>query len=238
MCTMAAMTYEGRTFLFKNFDYRSTPTGWVNFHGFEDDLEHFALVDHAQQGLNSGLNCEGLALQISRSRAEDPTPERVELRTILNAEVLATCSTVAQALAHIETYVGAHPEMLGGNVLLGGRDGICVIEYSGGRCQSQTEKEGFLARANHSVFGLIDNARGGSQERYEAMAAFTEETFSGLGDLETEAVMGRCRDRLREPPILQDATRSSFVMDVGAKRVDWLVGSGQWQTFEFSETVK
>ena len=50
--------------------------------------------------------------------------------------------------------------------------------------------------------------------------------------------MGRCKDRLREPRVLQDATRSSFVMDVGAKGVDWLVGSGQWQTFEFNETAK
>ena len=89
MCTIAAMARGSRTIMLKNFDYKATPTGWVWFHGFDGQHAHFALVDHAQQGLNSGLNCKGLGLQISRSRADAPTPERSELRTVLNAEVLA-----------------------------------------------------------------------------------------------------------------------------------------------------
>lgn len=234
MCTMAAMIRGGRTVLLKNFDYRATPTGWVHFHGFDGDREHFALVDHLQQGLNSGLNVSGLALQISRSRADDPTPERSELRTVLNAEVLATCADVAQAVSHIEAYAANHPEMLGGNVMLGDGKRISVTEYFGGRFRSECTDDGTFVRANHSVFGLIDNVREGSLRRHEAMAGFVEATCARLEDLNTEAVIARCRERLREPPILQPATRSSFVIDVASRRVDWLVGSGRWQTFRFS----
>ena len=86
MCTIGAVTQNSRTFLLKNFDYPPAPTGWAFFDTFDGGYPHFALVDHDQQGLNSGLNARGLALQISRSKClTNATPEREELRTVLNA---------------------------------------------------------------------------------------------------------------------------------------------------------
>ena len=88
MCTIAAMIHGQKVFMLKNFDYRATPTGWVQFETFDGGHSHFALVDHAQQGLNSGLNAAGLGLEISRSGCDDPTPERDEVRTVLNGGLL------------------------------------------------------------------------------------------------------------------------------------------------------
>tara|TARA_B100001123_G_scaffold425390_1_gene538177 strand:- start:3984 stop:4292 length:309 start_codon:yes stop_codon:yes gene_type:complete len=102
--------------------------------------------------VNSGLNEHGLALQISQSGRRAPTPEREELRTALNAEVLARCNTVEQAVEELETYAREHPAMLGGNVMLGDSRSISVTEYCGGNAQSEILEEGVVIRANHSVF--------------------------------------------------------------------------------------
>ena len=100
MCTIGAVIQNGRTYLLKNFDYAPTPTGWAFFEG--PGISHFALVDHDQQGVNSGFNASGLVLQISRSKClADVTPEREESRTVLNGAVLADCAAVAEAVAKI-----------------------------------------------------------------------------------------------------------------------------------------
>ena len=48
-------------------------------------------------------------------------------------------------------------------------------------------------------------------------------------------LFARCRAVLRQEPILNENTRSSFVVDVEVGRVDYLVGamggSGKWRTF-------
>ena len=101
MCTMGAVIQNGRTYLLKNFDYAPTPTGWAFFEG--PGIPHFALVDHDQQGVNSGLNAHGLALQISRSEClAVATPEAQESPTVLNGSVLSECAAVAEAAAKIE----------------------------------------------------------------------------------------------------------------------------------------
>ena len=93
MCTIGAGIQHGRTYLLKNFDYAPTPTGWAFFEG--PGIPHFALVDHDQQGVNSGFNASGLALQISRSKClADVTPEREESRTVHYFPACPECLTV------------------------------------------------------------------------------------------------------------------------------------------------
>ena len=194
-----------------------------------------ALVDHNQQGVNSGLNAAGLGLLISRSRKrEDPTPERMELRTVLNAEVLTRFSDVPTAVAHVEAYAQAHPGMFGGNVMLANPRHLSVTEYFGGEARSEMLEEGFLARANHSVLGVVDNVAENSVARYARMTGFLEDLYPQLPDLDRETVIARCKAALREAPILNPNTRSSFVIDIQERRVDYKIGDGAWQTFRFS----
>ena len=234
MCTIGAVIQNGRTYLLKNFDYAPTPTGWAFFEG--PGIPHFALVDHDQQGVNSGFNASGLALQISRSKClADVTPEREESRTVLNGAVLADCAAVAEAVAKIEAYARQHPQMFGGNVMLGDCEQIAVTEYFGGDVRTEFATDGFLARANHSVLGVVDNETEGSVRRYERRVGFLQELYAWLPTLDSEDVVARCRAVLRQEPILNENTRSSFVVNVAEGRVDYLVGamggSGKWRTF-------
>ena len=232
MCTIGAIIQGDKSFLLKNFDYRPVSTGWAFFETFDDGHPHFALVDHGQQGVNSGLNAAGLGLQISRSGWNDPgTPEEEELRTVLNGEVLAQCGSVSEGIARIEGYAAENPQMLGGNVMLADAERISVTEYFGGKAQSESVEEGYLARGNHSVFGLVDNASEGSVVRYERMVEFLQELYAWFPTLDQDDVVDRCRKLLRQEPILNGNTRSSFVIDVREGRVDYVVGDGPWQVF-------
>ena len=232
MCTIGAMICENKTFMLKNFDYRPFPTAWTYFQTFDHGHPHFALVDHNQQGVNSGLNAAGLGLLISRSRKpEDPTPEQQELRTVLNAEVLTRFSDVAAGVEHIEEYARTHPYMFGGNVMLADPQHISVTEYFGGKAQSQILEEGFLARANHSTFGVVQNVGENSAARYTQMKGSLENLYPQLPNLDRETVIARCKAILREPPILNPNTRSSFVIDIQERRVDYMIGDGDWETF-------
>ena len=232
MCTIGAVIQNGRTFLLKNFDYPAVPTGWAHFTTFDSGYPHFALVDHDQQGINSGLNDQGLALQISRSKClADVTPEREELRTVLNGEVLTRCATVLEGVARIETYAEQHPEMLGGNVMLGDRERIAVLEYFGGEVKSEVVENGFLARANHLVLGVVDNDSEDSVRRYERMVDFLQDLYAWLPTLDGEDVLARCRAMLRQEPILNGNTRSSFVVEVEGGQVDYLLTRGRWQSY-------
>ena len=236
MCTIGAMIYGDQTFMLKNFDYGPSPTGWTVFETFNGGYPHFALVDHDQRGVNSGLNITGLGLLISRSKKpEEPTPEQMELRTVLNAEVLTRFSDVAEAAAHVEAYARAHPEMFGCNVMLADARHISVTEYFGGKTRSQISEAGFLARANHSVFGVVENVAENSVARYARMAGFLEDLYPQLSDLDRETGIARCKTVLRETPILNPNTRSSFVMDIQERRVDYKIGDGAWQTFRFTD---
>ena len=239
MCTIGAVTCEGRTFLLKNFDYQAFPTGWAHFHSFDGGYEHFALVDHDQQGLNSGLNAAGLGLQISRSKClEGGTPEKAERRTVLNARVLAQCDRVDQAVAQVEAYARAHPDMFGGNVMLADAQRISVSEYFAGQVQTEVVEKGFLARANHSLLGLVDNQTESSVRRYERMVDFLQDLFAWFPALDGDDIMERCRKILRREPLLNANTRSSFVVDIEERRVDYKVGEEAWQTFRFAGAVK
>jgi len=232
MCTIGAVTQNSQTFLLKNFDYPPAPTGWAFFYTFDGGYSHFALVDHDQQGLNSGLNARGLALQISRSKClTNATPEREELRTVLNAEVLMRSADVAEGLSRVEAYAAEHPEMLGGNVMLGDRERIAVVEYFAGQVLSEIVEDGFLARANHSALGVVDNETQDSVRRYERMVDFLQELYTWLPTLDGEDVLARCRAVLRQEPILNGNTRCSFIIDVEGGQVDYLLGRGWWQSY-------
>ena len=235
MCTIAAIRRDSQTILLKSFDYRPVATGWSLFEDFNGGHRQFSLVDHDQRGINSGLNEAGLALQISRSGKSGETPEREELRTVLNAEVLSTCSTVDEGVRKLESYAGDHPEMYGGNVILGDSEKISVTEYFEGSAKSEVVEDGVLVRANHSVFGLIDNRVDQSEERFEEMTAFADGLYGDLDEVDNEAAFDRCKERLRTPPIFRDTTRSSFVIDVVGRRIDHTVKTRPWRTFSFAE---
>jgi len=231
MCTIGAVMGGDRAFLLKNFDYRSTPTGWAHLHAFEESFAHFALVDHEQKGVNSGLNAAGLGLLISRSKCDVPTPEKEELRTVLNAHVLANCADVPDAVEHIEAYAAQHPTMLGGNVLLCDGDAMSVTEYFGGKSHTEVRSEGFLLRANHSVSGIIANQRENSLRRYAQMESFLKDLHARIGSMDRQEVVAACKQCLTTPPVLNPNTRSSFVIDIRALTVDYCVGENPWQTY-------
>ena len=84
-----------------------------------------------------------------------------------------------------------------------------------------------LARANHSVFGIVDNITDNSQKRYENMCYFLENL---LRDLPSEGeIIERCKQRLRSKPILNENTRSSFVVYVQDGRVDYKIEDKKWR---------
>jgi hypothetical protein len=234
MCTIGGVIRDGRTYLLKNFDYPPVPTGWSLFTPFNGGNSHFALVDHGQRGVNSGLNEAGFGLQISRSKSNDPDSEDTEeLRTVLNAELLTGFSSVGSAVEHAKDYVSRHPQMYGGNLMMADEESISVMEYIDGKSRSEVVSDGYLARANHSIFGLMDNAQEGSIARYEEMDKFVRGLHSEIVDLECEEIISRCREVLRRPPILNPNTRSSFSICIELRRVDYVVGDGEWRVFQF-----
>lgn len=235
MCTMAAMIRGDKTILLKNFGFGPTPTGWAHLQTFDGGHPHFALVSHAQQGVNSGLNDRGLGLQISRLKGEDPSPEKEELRTILNGDVLARFADVPGALSHIEAFARANPGMYGSNAFLADGDHISVTEFLGGLVHSTVLEDGSLVRANHSILGLPAKCNKSSLERHAAMASFVDDIFPQLDDLDRDEVVKRCRQQLRTPPVFGPRVRSSFVIDIQELRVDYAVGAGPWRTFRFSD---
>lgn len=244
MCTIGGLLYRDKTFLLKSYDYDPFPVAWAHFETLDERLPHFALVNHGQHGINSGLNTAGLALQISRSvdvqppDRQVPTTEHQEVRTVLNADVLARFSDVPSAVAHIEEFARTHPDMYGGNVMLADSGHLSVTEYFNGVVKSETTTEGWLARANHSVFGIVDNmdvaAKYRSGPRCDRMIAFLRDLFPEVPQMDRESIIDCCKSLLREPPILGEKTRSSFVIDVQQRRVDYMIGEGPWRTFQFA----
>ena len=125
--------------------------------------------------------------------------------------------------------------MFGGNVMLADSQHISVTEYFGGKAQSQILEEGFLTRANHSVFGVVQNVGENSAARYTQMKGFLEDLYPQLPDLDREAVIVRCKSVLRQEPILNTNTRSSFVIDIQERRVDYMIGDENWRTLRFAD---
>jgi hypothetical protein len=159
--------------------------------------------------------------------------ESAELRTVLNGEVLSRFSEVGEAMEHVEAFVSDHLEMFGGNLMMADENNVSITEYIDGKSRSEVVSEGYVARANHSVFGMSDNAENGSIARYTEMNGFLRDICSEIPDMNCDEVIARCRDLLRRPPILNTFTRSSFTICIEEGRVDYVVGEGPWKVFQF-----
>lgn len=226
-CTIGVISKGSKTFMLKNFDYRLVPVAWAVFSSF-GGYDHFALVDHDQQGVNSGLNKAGLALCISMS--DLPGGKRLEKRTKINAKVLSSCNEVGQAVEMLKEFATSNSDMLGGNVLLADEKHIGVVEYFGGKVKTEVKEEGYIARANHSIFGLVKNYRERSGKRYEMMRSFLDELYRDLDATMNEEVVRRCKKLLMTEPILHNSTRSSFVIDVDKSQVYYNIRGQEWKT--------
>jgi len=226
-CTICAISKEGKTFLLKNFDFQIVPVSWAEFRCI-NGYDHFALVDHDQQGVNSGLNVKKLALVISSS---DIGKQREEKRTILNAEILSKYDNVEDAVERIKGYTKANTNMRGGNIILADSSNkIAVVEYFESKAESEVIQEGWLARANHSIFGVVENAGENSKSRYENMSSFLGNLFQDF--LSDGEIIEQCKKRLRSEPILNKNTRSSFAIDVQNQRVDYKIEDKEWRVWQ------
>lgn len=239
MCTIGAISRGDKTFLIKNFDYLpKTSLAWAHFQPFGSPFPHFALVDHFQQGINSGLNIRGLGLVIAESDPDFWEGKKKELRTVINAEILAKCKNVKQALIKLRKFASAHPEMIGGNFILGDHSHIAVIESLKRKFVFDTVENGFFARANQSVFGLRndwDNFEVSNIDRYEKMESFLKRLFTELPNLNREEIIRRCKNRLRTRPIFNKFTLSSMIMDIQKRRIEFKIGNRRWQTFQLNK---
>lgn len=239
MCTIGAVSHGNKTFLLKNFDYLpDTSLAWARFQPFGAPFPHFALVDHFQQGVNSGINTAGLGLVIAESDPDFWEEKKKELRTVINGEILAKCKNVKYALKKLRAYVRTNPEMIGGNIIFGDTSNIAVMEYLKRKTKFEILANGFLARANQSVFGLRndwDNYELSSVERYEKMESFLKRLFRELPDLNCEEIIDRCKKVLRTKPILNKFTLSSVVMDVQKRIIEFKIGNGRWQKFQLKK---
>ncbi len=213
--------------MLKNFDYHPVPVAWAEFSSF-GGYDHFALVDHDQQGVNSGLNKAGLALVISMSRL--PGSKGIEKRTKINAQILSNCNGVRQAIEMLREFASSNPDMLGGNVLLADKRHIGVVEYFAGKVKAEVMEEGYIARANHSIFGLVKNYGERSGKRYEMMRGFLEGLYGDLDIITNEEVVQKCKKLLITEPILNDNTRSSFVIDIDRSQVYHNIRGREWKT--------
>ena len=45
----------------------------------------------------------------------------------------------------------------------------------------------------------------------------------------------RSREQLRTPPVFGPRVRSSFIIDIQERRVDYAVGDGPWRTFRVTD---
>lgn len=239
MCTIGAIRQGNRTLLLKNFDYPPpVSVSWSYFHTFGKEIPHFGLVDHFQQGVNSGLNIKRLGLVIAESDPSFWEKRKSELRTVINAELLANYKSVPRAVQRLRVYAHAHPEMIGGNVILGDVESIAVMEYLRGRTRSKIIQEGFLARANHSIFGLrdndFDNFDVNTRNRGEEMLQFLESLFLRMPFLDREGIVRRCKRLLEKRPVFNQFTLSSMVIDIQGRRVEFKMRDGKWQTFRLT----
>lgn len=237
MCTIRAVKRGNKTFLLKNLDADQNSFGWALFDVFcPKNYPHCGLVGHTQQGVNSGLNSAGLGLVIAISR--DPFliyEKEEELRTVLNAALLAGHANVKSALAEIKRFSRTHRWMTGGNALLADKRRIAVVEHFGRKARSKSTTEGFFFRANHSVFGVVDNAYADddSVARHQVMNDFLKKLYKDMPRLNREDIRKQCKAMLREKPVLNRRTRGSMVIDIESGRVDYCIGKTAWRTFQW-----
>jgi hypothetical protein len=135
------------------------------FHGYfriPDTLTNRAVFTSlmCQRGINIGMNQYGLAATISYSdfvnysvqtARKIPTFDE-DTRALITAEILSSCKTVYEGIAHLKDFVPKYPNQFGGNHLLIDAEGrISLLEQSQGKCEYHDFSErGYCGRANNS----------------------------------------------------------------------------------------
>jgi predicted choloylglycine hydrolase len=218
-CTIGVVKKNGRVFMLKNFDYWDVPVAFADFSLPKNNVEsykHFALVDHHQPGINSGMNECGLGLLISASGL--PAFQGIEKRTWINARILSKCKSVKEAIDMFENYAYLERNLRGGNFMFADKDSMAVVEYFKGKTKHEyTEKDGWLVRANHSTLGVVDNLRESSQVRYVQMVDFISKLYDKMDDVNTSSdqqIITECKDLLLTPPIFNTGTLAHLVLDI------------------------
>ncbi|MCM3571111.1 carcinine hydrolase/isopenicillin-N N-acyltransferase family protein [Neobacillus mesonae] len=121
-----------------------------------------------QIGINSGMNEKGLCVLLSFLDYRGPfTIEKNETipnkwlgddRALLNAQLLARCSKVEEAIAYLYEHVPRYKDMPGGNHMLVDKSGtLAVFEHCNGQMDHKyyTDK-GYTARGNNGFLTILD----------------------------------------------------------------------------------
>ncbi|MEW6274656.1 MAG: carcinine hydrolase/isopenicillin-N N-acyltransferase family protein [Bacillota bacterium] len=168
MCTsgvISAVDREGkkRVFLFKTVDY-DLVGAWHAVVRSGRGYDALAIGMVPQLGINSGLNEKGLGVCMSyldvkgvedSAKVESRMPARWagDDRGLANAAVLASCTTVEEAIEYYYDFVAKHPGTVGGNHMLADATGnIAVFEHSNGEARHAYYTDtGFAARGNNGL---------------------------------------------------------------------------------------
>nr|WP_263324464.1 C45 family peptidase [Neobacillus sp. Marseille-Q6967] len=105
-----------------------------------------------QEGVNSGINEEGLAVLSSYAGTKLPEFRNLpDTRGVANESVLSQCSTVQEGLDKMEAFLKDQPSGVGGTHFLIDASGtMAVLEHEPHqRVQKQLSKTAYLVRANH-----------------------------------------------------------------------------------------
>jgi hypothetical protein len=124
-----------------------------------------------QIGVNSGMNEKGLGVLLSFLDYRGPF-EMLESniipgkwdeddRALLNAQLLAKCSKVEEAVNFLYDAIPGYPNMPGGNHMLADTDGtIAVVEHCNGEIKHQYNTEdGYASRGNNGVVAILDEQK-------------------------------------------------------------------------------
>lgn len=115
----------------------------------------------SQIGINSGMNDKGLAVLLSFLDYRGPfeTLESQDIpskwhnddRALINAQLLARCSSVEEALDFLYEQIPRYPHIPGGNHMLADQRGnLAVFEHCAGEMNHRYySEEGFVARGNN-----------------------------------------------------------------------------------------
>jgi hypothetical protein len=161
MCTCGALsthTPDGRlvSYLLKTSDSDFTP----HWHGYVSNPrghDVLAFGKMKQGGINAGMNAAGLALLMSYLDYRVPpgttaTPHDdifvrwPDDRGLINAALLARCSTVAEGLDFLYDAIGRRPGIVSGNHFIADRSGaIAIFEQCDGRMAHRVYQDGGIA---------------------------------------------------------------------------------------------
>ncbi len=224
MYTMAAIMQGDRTFLLQNFATAAAGE-WCHYNAGAGALSYFALTTGAEGQVDAGLNSSGLAL-LSGVAAGDSAA-----LCAVFAQVLSQCRDVKTAIDRVVECISAQADpLLRGHVALGTSECIAVLEYGGGHVEHEVITHGFVAKSDCCQLEIVDGAGQKNEPSYGRMVEFAEGLYAWLPTLDGEDVVERCRAVLRQEPLCDESTSSSAVIEVGDGRVDYLLGSGRWQT--------